>query len=450
MLSDQTLHFEKACENTAFVRLHVKTQNFLQNKALAYRLSFSDIQNLIIIAIDLQMWGEDIEVLWEDKEQKKEALASLQKRYNTLKTELKRYPQTSYDTTFCREEASFSAQAASVGVRALPEHRDKKGHFKIEEVEKESLGLGSCPVASPKTRCCNLMTLDAVESCGFDCSYCSIQSFYKNNTISFDKNFAQKLERLELDPTKSYHIGTGQSSDSLMWGNRSGVLEALLNFARNHPNVILEFKSKSDNIAYLLEHDVPKNVICTWSLNPQIIIDHEEKRTASLHARIQSARALADKGVLVGFHFHPMIVHKGWQEAYTMIAHELTEHFAPKEVALVSMGTLTFIKPVLKKIRLRAQNSKILQMPLVDANGKYSYPLALKEEMFSTLYHAFQPWHDTVFFYLCMEDISLWQNVFGHEFNTNEAFEMSMIEAYHQKINTSKEGLENALSKNII
>jgi len=434
-MHDKHDHFEQACENTAFASLHVKTQTFLKNKAAMYHLSFSQIQQLIIIAIDLQMWGEDIEAFWVDKESKKEAFATVQKTYETLKSTLKIYPAIE---NFCLAEASFSDQAASVGARALPEQRDKntlqKESFKIEEIEKESLGLGSCPVASPKTRCCNLMTLDAVESCGFDCSYCSIQSFYKNNTISFDKNFAEKLERLELDPSKAYHIGTGQSSDSLMWGNRAGVLEALLNFARKKPNVILELKSKSDNIAYLLENDVPKNVICTWSLNPQVIIDNEEKRAASLGARIQSARALADKGVKVGFHFHPIVLFEGWQEAYTAIAHALTTHFTCNEVALVSMGTLTFIKPVLKKIRLRAQNSKILQMPLVDANGKYSYPLSIKEEMFSTLYQAFAPWHGNVFFYLCMEDESLWQKVFGYEFENNFAFEQAMLKAYQSKI----------------
>ncbi|WP_041963016.1 SPL family radical SAM protein [Sulfurospirillum cavolei] len=408
MLEDKKAHFEKACENTAFQSLHVRTQDFLKHKADAYRLSFSQIQQLIVIAVDLQMWGEAIETFWEDKESKKEALAHLQNRYEALKTMPKQYPE---------KPASFDKES-----------------FVLEEVNKETLGLGSCPVASPKTRCCNLMTLDAVESCGFDCSYCSIQSFYKNNTITFDKTFAEKLERLELDPAKTYHIGTGQSSDSLMWGNRSGVLEALFAFARKNPNVILELKSKSDNIAYLLENDVPKNVLCTWSLNPQVIIDNEEKRAASLKARIQSARALADKGVLVGFHFHPIVLFEGWHEAYTAIAQKLLKTFTCKEVALVSMGTLTFIKPVLKKIRLRAQKSKILQMPLVDANGKYSYPLALKEQMFSTLYQALKPWHNDVFFYLCMEDESLWQKVFGHEYANNEAFEEAMLKAYAQKI----------------
>ncbi|MDD3324490.1 MAG: hypothetical protein PHN38_05160 [Sulfurospirillaceae bacterium] len=400
--------FKKTCENTAFKSLHVKSQTFLENKAKEYRLSFSQTQQLIVIAVDLQMWGEDIETFWEDKKSKKEALTSLQKTYEKLKNTPKHYPKTPIDF--------------------------KKETFKIEEIEKESLALGSCPVASPKTRCCNLMTLDAVESCGFDCSYCSIQSFYKNNTISFDKNFAKKLENLKLDPHKTYHIGTGQSSDSLMWGNHSGLLEALLAFAQKNPNVILELKSKSNNIAYLFENEIPKNVLCTWSLNPQVIIDHEEKRTASLEERIQSARTLADKGVLVGFHFHPIVLFERWQEAYTAIAKELLERFTCKEVALVSMGTLTFIKPVLKKIRLRAQSSKILQMLLVDASGKYSYPLSLKEEMFSTLYNAFVPWHNEVFFYMCMEDESLWQKVFGKEYANNEAFEEAMVKAYMQKI----------------
>lgn len=70
--------------------------------------------------------------------------------------------------------------------------------YSFTTVEKEGFGLGSCPVASEGTRCCNLLTLDAVESCGFDCSYCSIQSFYNQNKVAFDKNFSEKLASLEL------------------------------------------------------------------------------------------------------------------------------------------------------------------------------------------------------------------------------------------------------------
>ncbi|NIO39317.1 MAG: DNA photolyase, partial [Burkholderiales bacterium] len=80
------------------------------------------------------------------------------------------------------------------------------------------------------------MTLDAIENCGFGCSYCSIQSFYHGNQIYFDPGFAQKLNALKVHHDRVYHIGTGQSSDSLMWGNKHGVLDALAAFARKHPN----------------------------------------------------------------------------------------------------------------------------------------------------------------------------------------------------------------------
>ena len=311
-------------------------------------------------------------------------------------------------------------------------HKDNK--FNFTTFEKEELSLGMCPVASPKTRCCNLMTLDAVESCGFDCSYCSIQSFYNENKIGFDKNFATKLKNLKLDPKKTYHIGTGQSSDSLMWGNKHGILEALFEFAKSNPNVILELKTKSDNISYLLENEVPKNILCTWSINTPTIIKNEEHLSASLENRVNCARKLADKGVLVGFHFHPIVVYENYLSEYKEVINTLLETFKSSEVALVSLGTLTFIKPVIKKLRSRDFKSKILQMPMENASGKQSYPLHVKEEMFKGVYEAFKPWHEKVYFYMCMEDESLWKKVFGYEYAHNDEMEKDMINSYTKKI----------------
>jgi spore photoproduct lyase len=310
--------------------------------------------------------------------------------------------------------------------------------YSFQTVSKEGFGLGACPVASESTRCCNLLTLDAVESCGFDCSYCSIQSFYNQNKIAFDSGFTKKLENLKLDPSETYHIGTGQSSDSLMWGNREGVLDALFTFAKKYPNVILEFKTKSNNIKYFLENEVPKNIIVTWSLNTQTIIDNEEHLTASLEERIKSARALADKGVLVGFHFHPIVVYKTYLEEYKKIYNRLIDTFTPDEVVLISMGTLTFIKPVMKKLRERGMKSKILQMPFEEIAGKQSYPLEIKKEMFTHCYQSFKPWHGKVYFYMCMEAHSLWKDVFGYEYSSNNQMEEFMKNSYMEKINQKR------------
>lgn len=408
--------FEEHIGNCNFQRLETTTQEFLEQKAHMYQLSFQHVKQLVDISIDLNMWGEEpLHVVWSDEDNKKKTLSHVMKHYEGLREKPKSYEGF-------KESGSY-----------------KNLHkFKFVEVEKETLGLGSCPVASPKTRCCNLMTLDAVESCGFDCSYCSIQSFYNENKIGFDKDFANKLKNLELDPNKTYHIGTGQSSDSLMWGNKGGVLDALCDFARANPNVILELKSKSDNISYLLENDIPQNILCTWSINTTTIIENEEHLSASLEKRISSARALADKGLLVGFHFHPIVMYENYIEEYREVVKMLTARFNPEEVATVSMGTLTFIKPVIKKLRNRNFKSKILQMPLTNASGKFSYPLEDKLEMFSEVYKAFEPWHNKVYFYMCMEDESLWKKVFGYEYSHNDEMEMDMVSSYKKKVEALK------------
>ncbi|MRI83718.1 MAG: hypothetical protein C6I00_04785 [Nitratiruptor sp.] len=400
--------FSQKVAGTLFDSLPPATQEFIAQKAKTYRLSHSQLRILCEIAIDLKMWGEGgIEAIWEDRPNSKLTLAHLQKRYQELRTKPKRY--------------------------GTPLPKEPPRRISVEEVDKE-LGFGLCPVASPKTRCCNLWTLDVVESCGFDCSYCSIQSFYNQDRVVFNTNLKSKLCSLPIDPDQIYHIGTGQSSDSLMWGNRGGILEALIEFATEHPNVILELKTKSANVAYLLQHPYPPNIIVTWSLNPQEVVEAEERLSASLHERLQAAKAIHDRGRLVGFHFHPMIHYEGWRQGYGAIFRELLANFRPELVAMVSFGTLTFIKPVIKRLRQRAMASKVLQMPLVEAAGKLSYPMAVKRELFSFGYQELAPWHGKVFFYLCMEDPSLWQEIFGFDYPTNESFELAMKYSYWAKI----------------
>ena len=406
--------FEKAIENTFFINLPSSEQNFIREKAKELKFSHQELKQIINIARDLEMWNEQsLQAIFPEHEQRKVVFARLRKEYEVIRDK----PNSYSDFT----------------LKNIP--KEQKFTFKV--AEKEGFGLGLCPVASEKTRCCNLLTLDAVESCGFDCSYCSIQSFYNQNTITFDSSFKDKLLNLELDPNKTYHIGTGQASDSLMFGNREGVLDALFTFAFANPNVILEFKTKSDNIKYFLENDVPNNILCTWSLNTQTIIDNEEHLTASLNKRINAARTVADKGIKVGFHFHPIVEYVGYLDEYKEVYERLLNNFTPKEVALVSFGTLTFIKPVIKQLRGREFRTKITQIPHVDASGKTSYPDATKVEMFKHAYESFTPWQsgkDKVFFYLCMEEHQMWAKTFGYQYSTNNDFEHAMLSSYSKKL----------------
>ena len=399
--------FNNSVKHTVFLKLPDISQKFIQDKSISLKFSFSEIKQIVAIARDLDMWGEQsIIEIFPNHNQKKVVFTRLKKVYEEIRSK-----PNSYE---------------NFELKNIPQ--EQKFNFKTEP--KDGFGLGLCPVASEKTRCCNLLTLDAVESCGFDCSYCSIQSFYNQNTITFDSGFKDKLLNLNLDKNKTYHIGTGQASDSLMFGNREGVLDALFEFARQNPNVILEFKTKSDNIKYFLENEVPNNILCTWSLNTPTIIQNEEHLAASLDKRIDAARKMADKGVKVGFHFHPIVEYENYLSEYKEVYDRLISEFKAQEVALVSFGTLTFIKPVIKQLRDREFRSKITQMPFEDASGKSSYPDDIKVEMFKHAYESFKPWHKEVFFYLCMEEHQMWAKTFGYQYATNNDFEHAMLSSY--------------------
>ena len=270
-----------------------------------YRFSFQDLRQLSIIATDFYMWDnetvmeciEKFELSSNNPLNKKEVMSHIKGEWNKLKSSKIKYEK----------------------IDKLNTQRPKPRKVELNDQNNEVFGM--CPVASEKTVCCNLMTIDAVQGCSLGCSYCSIQTFYSDGKISIDKNLAEKLANIPLDPKKKYHIGSGQSSDSLAIGNREGVLDAQLDFARSNSNIILEFKTKSNNISHLLNTDIPKNVFVSWSLNPQIFIDNEEHGTASLEERLNSAKKLSNKGVLVGFHFHPIVYYEGYEDDYLSLIH---------------------------------------------------------------------------------------------------------------------------------
>ncbi|MCB9058386.1 MAG: hypothetical protein H6627_07455 [Calditrichae bacterium] len=412
----------KFIPQTFFELLPEPEKKFIRDFAGQGQLTFQEFRQITEIARDMQMWGEESLSSWMpdliktalNRATKKEILQKVIQHHRDLQKAAKVYNGSELERPKKRE----------------------KGRIALEQGDKNIFGM--CPVASEKTVCCNLKTIDAVENCVFGCSYCTIQTFYHDKTV-FDENLAAKLEKIALDPDRQYHIGTGQSSDSLVWGNKNGNLDALCTFARKNPNVLLEFKTKSDNIKYFLENDIPANIVCSWSLNPQVIIDNEEHFTASLEERLQAARAVADKGVKVSFHFHPIVWFDKWQEEYSRIVYRLLNMFIPSEILFISFGSVTFIKPVLKKIRKQGFPTRITQMEMVtDPHGKMTYPDEIKIKKFSTMYETFKSWHGKVFFYLCMEKADIWEKSLGFVYPDNDTFEKDFLKNSMAKIKRSE------------
>ena len=229
-----------------FATLPTMEQHYLMQLDERYHFNFQQQRQLIESACDLAMWQLGPLEKWIDEEKVAKLQGKAQAK-TLVADHLKKIQQ--------EREKPTNYQDFNPDTR-LP---DK---FQSLFVSSDTLmGRCPCPVEGEKTRCCNLKTLDVVQQCAFGCSYCSIQSFYNSHEIKVVENLSKRLQELQLDED-TWHIGTGQSSDSLLWGNDYGTLDALSILASRYPNLIIELKTKSKRSDYL-SIDLPLNIVST-------------------------------------------------------------------------------------------------------------------------------------------------------------------------------------------
>jgi spore photoproduct lyase len=71
-------------------------------------------------------------------------------------------------------------------------------------------------------------------------------------------------------------IGSGEFTDSLVLDSLSCYSSQIIDFFRKYPLVSFEFKTKSDNIGNIIKAKPVKNIVISWSINPQKIISRHE------------------------------------------------------------------------------------------------------------------------------------------------------------------------------
>jgi len=130
-MNSYTDKFNDSIKNTLFFKLSQDEQEFIREKAYQLRFSYQELKQIIDMSRDLDMWNEkSIVDIFPEHEQKKVVFTRLRKAYEDI-----RNSPNSYD--------DFT-------LKNIP--KEQKYTFKAQE--KEGFGLGLCPVASEKTRCC--------------------------------------------------------------------------------------------------------------------------------------------------------------------------------------------------------------------------------------------------------------------------------------------------------
>lgn len=291
--------------------------------------------------------------------------------------------------------------------------------------------------------CCLYHTVAFVSDCHLECTYCILQDYLQNNPVitlhaNTEEIFDAIRKRAERFSGQTFRIGTGELSDSLALDHITGLSREIVEFASTVPNLVMELKTKTANIDNLLGLSHNKNVVISWSINPQSYIQKEEHKCDTLESRLKAARTCADHGYPVGFHFDPLLYYDNWRSEYDNVIDQLAELFKPEELAWISLGSLRFT-PGLKKIaNERFPKSKIMTGELYPSqDGKVRYYRPHREELYTFMTNTIEKKIGKVPHYLCMETSTVWKNVYGKLPESNRQLDQYLATNVNQQINSS-------------
>lgn len=272
-----------------------------------------------------------------------------------------------------------------------------------------------CP-GTKEYRCCDYTILHIGSYCTMDCAYCILQSYFHPPILQYFINEEDCISevRRTLSESKCLRVGTGEFSDSLIWESWSDLTPRLIDLFAQQNQSVLELKTKTTTVQFLAGLPHRRKTILAWSLNTPHIIATQERRTSPLPARLQAAALCQKWGYPLAFHFDPLVLYPGCEQAYHDVIQALFSKVSPENIVWISLGSFRFMSNLKTIVQHRFPQSDIVYGEFVsglDKKMRYFKPLRIK------LYRLMAQWiaayapKTTV--YLCMEDDSVWTQAMG-------------------------------------
>ncbi len=275
--------------------------------------------------------------------------------------------------------------------------------------------LKKCP-GTKNYLCCGYKILHLASFCTMDCSYCILQAYFHPPILIYFVNTSDMEKELDelFAEKKIYRIGTGEFSDSLIFEKYTNTSARLIEKFGKQSHCVLELKTKTVNIKKLQGLNHNRKTIISWSLNTEKVIAEEEKRTASLDARLNAAAQCEKWGYPLAFHFDPVIIYKDCEKDYKKVIKKLFQSVSKDNIVWISIGTFRYIPTLKKIIENRFKNSKIIYGEFIKGlDNKMRYFKPIRIEFYKKIIDYIKSIAPNVLIYFCMEDEQVWQKSFG-------------------------------------
>ncbi|MGF6905651.1 SPL family radical SAM protein [Fusobacterium sp. PH5-44] len=226
----------------------------------------------------------------------------------------------------------------------------------------------------------NFYYVTLVQNCIFDCEYCYLQGVYSSGNIVVFVNIEDIFQELDEKLKKqSIYLCISYDTDLLGIDFVTNYISKWYEYAKCHPNIKIELRTKSSNVNFFIEKKPNKNFILAWTLSPDNFVKKYEKKTALLENRLKSIAKMQELEYTVRICFDPIIYIENFFYEYTQLVKETFSVIDSNKLLDVSIGTFRISKEYLKRMRQNRPDSALIHYAYECIDGVYSYEKSLQD-----------------------------------------------------------------------
>lgn len=215
-------------------------------------------------------------------------------------------------------------------------------------------------------------------NCVFSCDYCFLKGMYGTSNVVIFVNYEDYLyecqKMLEDGPMylcASFDTDLGALSTICQWHS---IWEQ---FALDNPVLTLELRTKS----VISSFRSADNIIYAFTLSPDYVVEHYEKKTPSLDSRIRCVNEALDQGAIVRLCLDPMILIRDYELCYNEFIDKVLRSIDLTRIRDISTGTFRISSEYLNNLRKASPDSSAVLFPFERKDGFCVYPDSIRNKL---------------------------------------------------------------------
>ncbi|WOO39850.1 SPL family radical SAM protein [Rubellicoccus peritrichatus] len=246
-----------------------------------------------------------------------------------------------------------------------------------------------------------------VLNCIYDCAYCYLQGMFSSaNLVAFvnteDFFDATKLAIAERpDKSAPLHLALSYDTDLLASETILPFCCEWIEFCRNNPDLVIEIRTKSANLAPLADIRPLDRCILAWTMTPPELAERYETDAPKPEKRLIAATKAIDAGWPVRLCFDPVLPCGDWDAIYSSFYEEVFSRLSGQQVLDASLGVFRINHQFYTRLKKNRPNTDLVYRNWTREGDSLSLPSTEREKMLERLTALLRR-------YLPQEKIAVW------------------------------------------